>query len=401
MLDMRNILFFFLSIQSLWATGTFDLRDHGFTSNPKVQVNERALIFSLVAAMESNILVENSWGADTVVDLSEKDLISKANLHGDYKLAAAYISNTGGAVAESKSDSNASKYKYLPSSIEWLTYGSYQVNIERIQESITENGSVASIGHKSNSSWEVSLNGDVLDFNFSLRSSTHPVNIIGWDDNRVIPPFLPGVWIVQDSNLRSKVSYYLTPYANSTIGQEAELGGVSFKGIKSTRFKNIYSYALHGWQYEFSAEKISNLYNLKEELPIKVGIYTVIPDDSAVVIISDIEGNILCHSKNRTISNPGFYLLELICGNKKKINGQVRVELITESGLYAHDADKFYLVDSKPVLIKTNSSFKESFFFKNGKWIDFKSHYFKSIEQIGKKLNISSSGNFALNLYTK
>lgn len=400
---MRNIFLFFFSIQSLWAGSTFDLRDQGFVSAPKIQVGKTAWVFSFIASLESNILVESSWGTNTVVDLSEKHMIKTVNIHGDYKMATAYLSNNGGAVPDSKTYSEKKIFKYLPSSIEWLTYGSHQVNIERIQESIRENGSIASIAHNSSKSWEVSLNGDVVDFNSTLSATTHGVNIIGWDDNRVIPPFVPGVWLIQDSNPRSNRSYFLAPYGSLSIGQDKDFGGVSIKGIRSVRFKNIYSYALHGWQYEFNAEKVSNLYELKDELPIQVGIYTVIPDDSAVVIISDVKGNILCHSKNKAISNPGFYLLELICGNKTKMNGQVRVELITESGLYAHDGHKTYpsrISDSESIILKTDSSFKESFYYRNGKWVDFKTHYFKSVEQLGKKLNISSSGNFAINLYT-
>lgn len=467
---MRSLIFLLLSIQPLFAGSFFDLRDNGFTSPPRRQSWGTCWAFASIASMESNLLVEGAWPFNEEVDLSEyhmdkysgfnrdghKDHVNFhsysgqgegfigssddpkdaliVHLGGDYKVAAAYLTNIGGAVEEmktpfigathdfhdrfgyTKNDGVLYKNNYtyfLPSSIEWLTYGSFHENIERIKESIMQNGSVASSQYMLNDPFEVTLSGEEVHFYIGPKEPTHAVNIIGWDDDRAIVPFEPGVWIVQDSDHLDEVSghigYFLTPYADTHTGQGREFGGVAFNSVRPLKFKNIYFHALHGWQYHFNAEKVSNLYKLKDELPTKVGIYSVIPDDSAVVILSDLKGNILCHSKNRSLRNPGFYLLDLICGNKKKINEEVRVELITESNLYAYDAHKVYkplLKGSElpewgePILVKAKSSFKESFYFKNGKWLDFKTYYFKSEEQFGIKFNRSGSGNFALNLYT-
>ncbi|MFT6603072.1 MAG: hypothetical protein ACJARO_000580, partial [Bacteriovoracaceae bacterium] len=312
---MRNLLLFFLCIESLWAGSSFDLRQNGFVSAPKVDRANSSWAYASISSLESNILIEGSWNDQTIVDLSEEHMIEKnarSQIYkgGDYKLVAAYLSNHGGARTATK------KALYFPSSIEWLTHGSYQVNIERIQESLSQNGSVASRSTKFIKPWEYDLDGEVIDINFRSLPPTQFVNIIGWDNDRVIPPFLPGVWIVQDSRVRGGVNYFLTPYGGTSVGQDRESGGVAFNQVRLLRFKNIYSYADHGWQYEFKAEKVSNLYELKDELPINVGIYTVIADDSAVAIVSDLKGNILCHSKNRSLSNPGFYLLDLACGHR-------------------------------------------------------------------------------------
>jgi C1A family cysteine protease len=470
-LDMRNLILFLLTIQPLFAETSFDLRDNGFTSSPKKQSWGTCWAFASIASMESNILIQRSWTDDSEVDLSEyhmdkysgfnrnghKDHLKHdshsgqggnyigsstddpsqaliVHLGGDFKVAAAYLSNIGGAVEEVKTPylgathnfherfgqtkkdgvlfENNYKY-YLPNSIEWLTHGSFEVNIERIKESIVQNGSVASSQYMQDDPWDTTLSGEEVHFYVGSKEATHAVNIIGWDDERVVIPFQAGVWIVQDSDHINEVSghigYFLTPYADIHTGQDKEFGGVSFNHVLPLKFKNIYSHALHGWQYNFSAEKVSNLYELNEELPTKAGIYTAIADDSAVVIIKDLKGNILCHSRNRSYPNPGFYLLELICGNKTKINEMVRVELITESRLYAYDAHKVYRPLLKgsalpewgePILVKSKSSFKESYYYKNGKWIDFKAQFFPTEEQYGVKLNRSSSGNFAINLYT-
>ena len=400
---MRNLFLIFLFIQPLWAGTSFDLRESGFVSTPKLSMDHSSWAYAATSSLESNILIEGSWDDQTVVKFPEKQMLennafSKIYKGGDYKLAAAYLSNNGGVRA------NSNKSFYFPRSIEWLTHGSFQVNIERIQESIAQNGSVASRSTKFIRPWEYDLDGEVIDFNFRILPPTQFVNIIGWDNERVVPPFQKGVWIVQDSRVRGGVNYFLTPYGGTWVGQDKESGGVSFNQLRTFNFKNIYSYAHHGWQYEFNAEKVSNLYQLKDELPINIGIYTVIPDDSAVAIISDLDGNILCHSKNRSLSNPGFYLLELACGNKDQLTQKVRVELITESGLYALDGHKVYpgpTESDKPVLIKATSSYKESWVFKNGKWIDLKTYYFKEEKQMGLIFNRSGSGNFAINLYTK
>lgn len=468
---MRNILALLLFSQSLFAQSSFDLRTHKLTTENKEQSWGTCWAFTSIASIESNILIERSWSSAGMVDLSEyhldkfngfnrdghsshkkndfysgqgkgyqgsnTDEPSKGlivHLGGDFKMVAAYLSNIGGAVEETKTptiDSTHSNHNqfgnlanegvryqndytyYLPKSVEWLTYGSTEENINRIKESIKKYGSVSSTQFMEEEPVSKTILGEEVHYYHGDKEPNHAVNIIGWDDEMVVIPFLPGVWKVQDSDhvddVLGHIGYFLTPYADKYTGQHPEYGGVSYRGVKAREFSSIYSHALHGWQYEFKSEKVSNIYKLKKgEIPSHVGAYSVEADDRLMAIVTDLKGNMLCHTSNEKKGNPGFYLLELKCDPSVNKNKTLRVEIKAESGSYAYDATKAYklLLNSslpeqgEPLIVPSKSNSGESFYFKDKEWHDLNKYRWASEEQYGLEVNKTGTANFAINLYT-
>ncbi|MBK22422.1 MAG: hypothetical protein CME70_00330 [Halobacteriovorax sp.] len=454
------------------AQTRFDLREESSVTKTKKQNWGTCWAFASLAAIESNLLRERNWNFKFEPDFSEyhMDKYSGFNRNGhadhlrhesysgqgegylgsntdtpkkglivhsggDFKVAAAYLSNIGGAVEEFKtpgfgySHNDHSRFGntptdgvlkennynyYLPSSIEWLTYGSFEENIQRIKESIMKHGSVGSSQLMQNEPHEYTLSGEEIHFYHGPKEPTHAINLIGWDDERAVIPFKPGVWIAQDSDhineVTGHIGYFLTPYADTHTGQNLESGGVSFRGTYKRNFKKIHSHALHGWQYEYRAKKVSNLYKLENEIPTHVGIYTTVPNDQPIAFVTDLKGNMLCHTKKEIKENPGFYLLELRCEEESFKNQTYRVELETKSGLYAYDAEKAYkplLGNSalpefgSPLIVGSRANPGESFYYKDGTWKDF---YFKSFPtetQYGLTVQKTETANFAINLFTK
>lgn len=465
----RFILLFLLSPLAL-AESSFDLRDYYSTTSPKKQSWGTCWAFATVASLESNILSERSWPYGGTPDLSEYHMDKYSgfsrkghndhvknesysgqgerfpgsnsdnpeegllvHVGGDYKIATAYLSNVGGAVEEFKTPAIGfshdyherfgdlpsegvklkNDYRYFqPDSIEWITWGSFEENIERIKKSLRKHGSVASAQFMKNDPHELTLSGEEVHFYHGYKEPTHAVNIIGWDDERAIIPFEPGVWIVQDSDHLDEVSghigYFLTPYADQHTGQNPEFGGVSFRGTKERSFKKIHSHSLHGWQYEFFAKKIANKYKLGNEVPSHVGTYTVSPGDSVIVFVKNEKGDLLCYSTRLDKKNPGYYLIPLICQEDAFKPGTYTVEVETGSGLYAHDGNKVYkpLLSQmpefgSPLLVGSKAMPDQSFYEREGEWKDLYEHRWEPEVQYGKEVNINRSANFAINLFTK
>lgn len=470
---MRSLFLFFLFSQFALAGSSFDLRNQKLVTAAKKQSWGTCWSFSSIASIESNIAIERSWSSEGQLDLSEyhMDKFSGFNrnghrdhkhnesysgqgegylgsnsddptkgllvhLGGDFKMATAYLSNIGGAVEEIKTPLISSSHSdherfgdnpeegvllknnytyYLPKSVEWLTHGSFEEKIERIKQSVTKHGSVASSQYMQHDPYDTNVFSEEIHYYHGNEEPNHAVNIIGWDDYKVVIPFLPGVWIVQDSDhyheADGHVGYFITPYADIYTGQDEEFGGISFRGVRAREFKSIKSYSLHGWQYEFESEKVSNIFSIKsDEVPSYVGVYAVEPNDRLLVIITDTKGNMLCHSTNEKKSNPGFYLLKLRCDSNSISNGAVRVELRAESGKYAHDGTKVYrpLLSSSqmpehgaPIVVPSKANKGESFYYKDGEWKDFTDYRWSKEEQYGIEINKSGTGNFSINLYTE
>ena len=465
-----GILFFFLS-HLAFASSTLDLRDQGLVTKAKRQSWGTCWAFAAIASMESNILLRRTWSSKGGIDLSEYHMDKYSgfsrnghenhknntsysgqgagfiasntdnpaeglivHLGGDLKVAAAYLSNQGGAVEEFKTPGVGSSHDfhdrfgntkdegilfknnynyYLPDSIEWLSYSDFETNIERIKEAIRVHGSVSSSQHMNNDPWEFSLSGEEIHFYAGHKEPTHAVNIIGWDDYRAVVPFRPGVWVIQDSDHLDEISghigYFLTPYGDTHTGQNPEFGGVSFTGVRKRSFKKIHFHSLHGWQYEFEAEKVSNHYELKHEKPVYVGSYTTTPNQSLIAIVKDAKGNIICHTQNKRRKNPGFYLLKFRCDDGEFKDGAYSVELQSSSGVFAYDATKVYrplLGKSElpewgePIKVPAKSNANESFYFKDNEWKDFHYYRFLDEKQYGISINKTGTANFTINLYT-
>ncbi|WP_372654777.1 C1 family peptidase [Halobacteriovorax sp.] len=437
---------------------TYDLLQEGELSSIKEQQWGTCWAFSTISSLESNILKKklnfthdlseyhldkfngfNRNGTDkdprrewfssqgkgfigSNTDNSNSGLM--VHLGGDYKVAAAYLSNTLGAVEESKTPTIKSEndfdsfgntpnagvllknnYRYVfPKSIEWLSWGeSWPMTKERIKKELRETGAVGSAQFMQPDPLDI-INERELHLNTTEKEPNHAISIIGWDDNLSYQNSR-GAWLIKDSDhiddeTGDKVGPFYIPYKDLIVGRHMEMGAVSFKDvtIRDPRTQ-IYSHALHGWRYTKQIHTpIKNLYVIKSsEYLDAIGIYIPSPMDS-------VNYSIIINGKNifkNTITkeNPGFYYIELSSYNL--LEGD-RVEVIQEnkSGLYAIDSSSWMSVllgedEDKltPQWIESSASPGESFYFENGKWQDL-------ITRSEKDSIDYSKANFPIILYT-
>lgn len=479
MLRFFTMMIFFLIASFFFSTSSqgqtlptrFNLKEFNRVTPPKKQSWGTCWTFATMASIESNYLTKNKGAT---INLSEyhmdkfsgftrkghsshyrpgewysgqgekypgsnvDDLNSGLIVHlgGDYKMASAYLAFRGGAVHESGDSLIGSDHRghqhfgngpkegileysnqksFFPTSIEWLTHGTYSENIERIKISILQDGSVASNQFMEDDPHS-ELYSKEIHYYHGDQAPNHALNIIGWDESITLAPLLPGAWIVQDSDHKNQkgehLSYFYIPYADKYTGQHPTMGGVIFKDIQKAKFTKILSHSLHGWQHDFSLvglKKISNRHTLDKPMNITgVGFFTVLPNEEVQIIIHNEIQKKDCFMKKKTFKNPGFSYFHFNCPNQQ---GPIRITQKNRSQIYALDATNVFQTllsnseyqmpkEGESILVKSKSSPGESFYFQ-GEWKDLYNVQWGNEKKHGVIFTKNKSANFPLYLYLK
>ncbi|PIK14036.1 hypothetical protein [Halobacteriovorax sp. JY17] len=440
------------------SPSNYSLLEQGFLSSIKKQHWGTCWAFSTISSLESNILKRklqfshdlseyhldkfNGFNRNGRESDPKKEWFSTqgkgyigsnrddqrsglmVHLGGDYRVAAAYLSNTLGAVEESKTpgiktDSDfasfgnspgegillRNNYQYIyPKSIEWLVWGNSNLETQnRIKKAIKENGAVASAQFMESSPLAI-IKGKEWHQNLKEEGPNHAISIVGWDD-RISYKGKTGAWLIKDSDHineedNTKIGLFYISYQDLITGKHRDMGAVSFKNVslRDSRAR-VYSHALHGWRYsQIFPGPIKNLYTIKgDETLNAIGLYLPTPQETATYKVS-INGNFLLKETiNR--ENPGFYYLK-IPNYDVRIGDKVEIIQENKSTLYSIDSSSWITVllgdtedTLKPQWVESKANPKESYYYEKDKWYDLTS------KESSSEINYRKA-NFPIILYT-
>lgn len=444
----------------------YNLIDEKKASLPRAQVWGTCWAFSSIFSMESNLNSNSSWSQlpfeprklspyhmdkfSGFTRKGDKDHLNETwysgegedyhgsnadnldqglivHLGGDYFMAAAYLANLGGAITSWSLPEltylnnphekfrtllrESPRYqKYLPKSIEWLKFGSS--NIEVLKREIMREGVVSTLQFMEEKPFSHTHLGNEIHYYGGDEKPNHALNIVGWNDHLVLPPLKPGMWIVVDSDHVDDNNFHLgefyIPYADKYVGQSNDYGPVQFKEVRAVDFKNIYSHARHGWTHTFApADQVKNNYLIGgDEVISSIGFYVTQEDDEVRIDVRDSKGRSICNSISVVKKNRGFYQEDLTC---EPYDGKVEVILSSQSKEYATDGSKLFSLllnkglpkQGEPILVESKASPGESFFRRGEKWYDLYNYEWPTLIDEGVPVKRKGTTNFSINIYTE
>lgn len=463
-----------------FAENRYDLRKVGRLSPARKQAWGTCWSHGVMSSIESNLMTTGVWlesGEKGEADLSEyhmdkfngfnrqgetgnrqkgwysgqgpdfsgsntDDLSSGVVVHlgGDYQMAAAWLSNSLGAVQERLtptilSDNNGhdlfgdndqegvlkkNGYTYFfPKHIEWLTRkGSVVEKRNKIKEAIKKFGAVASGQKMINTPVGYTSDGAEIHVNLKESKLDHSISLVGWDDKFIFKG-MTGAWIVKDSDhkkesspKREHIGHFYLMYDDIHAGKEPMMGGVVFRDISIRKNIEIYSHSMHGWRYETDENffEVANQFKaVGNEKLVAVGIYTLRENTSFNVRI--YKNSKLVWQQNGNEKFPGFHYVPIMQPMNLSRNDQFKVALSYDNSGYAYDASfEMELLLGKlppwgsPVIVHSKAQKGQSFYRKNSKaqWDDFHGYLSRKNKQTGvPHARNNKTANFAINAYTR
>jgi hypothetical protein len=177
--------------------------------------------------------------------------------------------------------------------------------------------------------------------------------------------------------------YFWISYYDKISGQHAEMGAVSFQNVVRNPFSRFYFHDYHGWRATLSGvEEAFNAFTAKgaasgKEVLKAVSFYTAVDNvEYAVRVYDRFEGgqlmDILSH-EDGVIENTGFHTIDLHWPVTLPSGDHFYVYVFLSGG--GHPVDR---TSNVPVLlganyratVKSKASEGESFYKKNGQWVD-------------------------------
>ncbi|OUR93600.1 hypothetical protein A9Q84_19215 [Halobacteriovorax marinus] len=361
------------------------------------------------------------------------------HLGGDFRMAAAYLSNQGGAVQERLTNTEISNnshqkfgdtakdgvlYKnnytyFLPQHIEWLTLDGTDLEKRiRIKKAIQKYGAVASAQNMRDNPLAIWQDGLEIHLNTRFEKLNHAISLIGWNDD-VSYQGHKGAWLVKDSDHKNEetgkhIGKFYIMFDDLHVAKEKYMGGVVFRDVKYTKEKlNIYTHALHGWRYSTPAniEEVSSKFKIeRSENLVALGIYTLGAKTSYKLRIK-VNGT-LQSEMNGVHEYPGFHRVEVAKLISVKKGDLVEIYQSNSDHRYAFDASfkMDILLNGKlpkwgeAVLVNSKAGADETSYRLIGesKFQDFKNF----TETLSGKIEIknaqeNSTSNIVLNLYTQ
>jgi C1A family cysteine protease len=458
----------------------YDLRQHHLVPKIREQAWGTCWIFASYRAIESNLMKTRNWnevesgepylavyhldkysgftrrGDDSHVNetwysgqgqrypgsnTDDLDHGLIVHLGGDFKAAAAFLSNTRGAVQQRLTpviprggDHLAfgdlptegvlleNNYSYFfPRHIEWLSlHGSELEKRERIKKAIIKHGAVASsqvmeevpLGHHHDG---LPIHG-TLDLEVPLN---HALNLIGWDDDLVFGDH-QGAWIAQDSDHRTPddqpLGTFYILFDDVHAAKDPWMGGVSFNEVTLAPFDQVYSHSLHGFRYSTEGDEqvqlIANRFVIKKTEQLEgIGMYTLNHDVSYTLSLHESLNGQALLTHTGAWSNPGFHYVDLRDHSFSFTPGQeifVRLELSDHTYAYSASATLEVLLGSsmpewgEPIDVYARAQENEGHFqTPGGQWLDFAPYVHPSNEQsTHHHASTTPTASLALNLYT-
>jgi len=326
-------LFLPAGISDAWAPATpvrdtlptrFDLRDFGgenYVSSVRSQSGGTCWAHGTMAALESNLMMTNLWGAVGEVgepnlaeyhldwwngfnDHNNDDGIPRSgnglNVHygGDYLMSTAYFSRGEGAVRDKDGQSYDDPplrtfhayHEYYPMHVEWYQMDDELNGIDDVKSALMEHGAIATCMQHG-----PDLRDPVTFAHYQppddQRDPDHSVTIVGWDDELVTPAPEPGAWLCKNSwgSDWGINGYFWISYYDKYAGKHPELGATSFRNVSFLAFDRVYYHDYHGWRdtWTNSTEAFNSFIGEKDEQLTGVSFYTTEDDADFTVIVYD------------------------------------------------------------------------------------------------------------------
>ncbi|MFM8315931.1 MAG: lectin like domain-containing protein, partial [Deltaproteobacteria bacterium] len=219
----------------------------------------------------------------------------------------------------------------------------------------------------------------------SQELPNHAVAIVGWDDNKVTSAPKKGAWLIKNSwgTGFGENGYFWISYYDKTSGHHPQMGAVSFKNVEPLKYNKIYTLDYHGWRD--TLETATEAFNAFTSEGGPKGIETlravsfVSATDDVDYIVSIYrnfnQGQLsgLVSLSRGALQHTGFHTVDLETPVLLNQGDKFYVKVSLSKGGHAFDKTSdvpVLLGGSSRTIVESRAKAGESFYNKNGSWVD-------------------------------